>query len=186
MKKIHSGKIRTIGYGNRAISDFILLLKHFKIEFLIDVRSSPYSRYSPDFSKAPLKASLSKIGIRYLFMGDSLGGTPDDSSVYTNGKADYDKLKEKDYFLSGIARIERAINRQFSLVLMCSEAKPEMCHRTKLISEVMKSRGHHPEHIDEQGKIISHEEAIARVFKGQLSLFGPNDRSFKSRRRIKK
>ena len=47
------------------------------ISYKEDVRSAPYSRYKPEFSKAQLANALDGFlifqhGIRYVFMGDTL------------------------------------------------------------------------------------------------------------------
>ncbi|MCA9829152.1 MAG: DUF488 domain-containing protein, partial [Dehalococcoidia bacterium] len=61
--------IYTIGYGNRSIEAFVALLQAHDIAFLLDVRSAPYSRHQPAFSKEPLAAALQQHGIRYLYLG---------------------------------------------------------------------------------------------------------------------
>jgi uncharacterized protein (DUF488 family) len=38
--------IFSIGHGNKTIEEFILELKSFDIQYLIDVRSIPYSKYN--------------------------------------------------------------------------------------------------------------------------------------------
>ncbi len=43
--------IFTIGHGGRTVESFLELLRQHNITYLIDVRSQPYSRYQPDFSK---------------------------------------------------------------------------------------------------------------------------------------
>ena len=88
----------SIGHGNKSIETLIEELKHFSIDFLIDIRSKPYSKYNPQFNQNEIKFSLPDKGIKYTFMGDVLGGLPDDTSCYTNGHVDYEKLKEKDFF----------------------------------------------------------------------------------------
>ena len=40
------------------------------------MRSAPYSRYKPEFSKNELDITLRAVGIRYLFLGRSLAGDP--------------------------------------------------------------------------------------------------------------
>jgi uncharacterized protein (DUF488 family) len=45
----------TIGHGNRKPEDFLALLKDFAIEYLIDVRSQPYSKFNPQFQPKRLK-----------------------------------------------------------------------------------------------------------------------------------
>ena len=44
--------IYTIGHGSRSLEEFVSLLQNYQIQYLIDVRSQPYSRYVPHFSKA--------------------------------------------------------------------------------------------------------------------------------------
>ena len=90
--------IYTIGYGSRSIAELIEVLHQHEIAYLIDVRSAPYSRYKPEFSKAPLANELERHGIRYVFMGDTLGGRPDDETCYVNGKVDYEKVKATAFY----------------------------------------------------------------------------------------
>ena len=66
----------TIGYGARTIEAFIELLQAHEIAYLIDVRSAPYSRFKPEFSKGALETALREHGIRYVYMGDAIGGQP--------------------------------------------------------------------------------------------------------------
>ena len=82
----------TIGYGNRKPNEFLTLLKNFGTEYLIDVRSQPYSKFNPQFNQHDLKFFLERNGIKYVFMGDSIGGRPKDTSCYDDeGKVDYEK-----------------------------------------------------------------------------------------------
>ena len=50
--------IYTIGYGNRALEDFLTILEAHQIRYLIDVRSVPYSRFKPEFSKTSLENAV--------------------------------------------------------------------------------------------------------------------------------
>ena len=85
--------IFTIGYGAREIDVFIAVLQQQRIEYLLDVRSRPYSRYKPDSSRDLLDGHLRRAGIRYLFLGDALGGRPADPTCYdADGKVDYTSL----------------------------------------------------------------------------------------------
>ena len=52
----HAIPIYTIGYGSRSLDDFVSVLKTHDIGYLIDVRSAPYSRFKPEFSKNALEA----------------------------------------------------------------------------------------------------------------------------------
>lgn len=172
--------IYTIGYGNRSIENFIKLLKTYNIKYLVDIRSQPYSRYSPVFSKDALELHLKQHQIRYVYMGDTLGGRPKDSSCYVDdGRVDYTVLREKDFYRRGINRLHTAWEKELPIALMCSEMKPEECHRGKLVGNTLVEQGLAVSHIDEAGNIKTQDE-INQFFtdgstneqaNGQLSLF---------------
>jgi uncharacterized protein (DUF488 family) len=162
--------IYTIGYGNRSIEDFIKLLQRYGIKFLIDLRSQPYSRYKPEFSKEALEHYLKKQQIRYIYMGDTLGGRPEDTSCYTeDGKVDYSILREKDFYQRGISRLRAAWDKQLPIALMCSEMKPEECHRGKLIGSSLVEQGLAVSHIDEAGNTKTQDEVNQFFAIGQAS-----------------
>ena len=173
--------IYTIGYGSRSIEEFAEVLQRYEIAYLIDVRSAPYSRYKPEFSKAELAAGLKRLGIRYLFMGDTLGGQPDDENCYVNGVVDYEMVKATQFYADGIHRIQTAFSQQQHVALMCSEEKPEECHRSKLIGVTLQEKEIPVVHIDESGALRSQVEIIDRLTGGQLHLFG--EPVFRSRKR---
>lgn len=176
-----SGPLYTIGYGARTIEEFIAALQANHIEYLIDVRTAPYSKFRPEFSREPLQARLENAGIRYVFMGDLLGGQPNDPACLTDGKVDYAKVRTQPFFLNGIERLKKAFAQKRRAVLMCSEGRPEQCHRTKLIGETLASAGISVSHIDEDGAVLTQTQVIDRLTKGQLDLFGQP--SFTSRKR---
>ena len=173
--------IYTIGYGSRSIAELIEVLHTHKIAYLIDVRSAPYSRYKPEFSKVPLANELEQHGIRYVFMGDTLGGRPDDETCYVNGKVDYEKVKVTESYQRGIQRLHAAFSQQQSVVLMCSEGKPEECHRCKLIGATLTNENITVVHIDENNEQVTQEQVVERLTGGQLSMFGED--AFHSRKK---
>lgn len=167
--------IYTIGHGNRKIEDFLKLLKDFGIEYLIDVRSQPYSKFNPQFNQNELKSVLENNSLKYVFMGDSIGGRPKDQTCYDNsGKVDYDVLKTKEVFLAGIERLKVAHSKNLALAIMCSESKPSECHRSKLIGRVLSENNINLIHIDEKGKIKDQVTVINELNKGlaSIDLFG--------------
>jgi uncharacterized protein (DUF488 family) len=171
----------TIGYGSRSLDQLIDTLRENGIEFLLDVRSSPYSKFKPEFSKEVLQLRLERARIRYLFMGDTLGGMPKDPGCYTDGKVDYEKVRAQPFFHEGIARLRKAFDQQRPVALMCSEGRPEQCHRSKLIGEALAVAGIPVCHIDEDGKRLNQTQVIDRLAKGQMDLFGQSP--FTSRKR---
>lgn len=165
----------TIGHGNRKPDEFLALLKNFGIEYLIDVRSQPYSKFNPQFNQNDLKFFLERNGIKYVFMGDSIGGRPKDTSCYDDdGKVDYEVVKTKDFFIQGIDRLKTAYNKDINVVIMCSESKPCECHRSKLIGRVLNLENIVLKHIDEKGKLKDQASVINELNKGlgEFDLFG--------------
>lgn len=169
--------IYTIGYGARDIEGFLKVLTANRIEYLIDVRSKPYSSYKPAFSKIALPTFLESKGVRYVFMGDSLGGRPDDPICYTDGKIDYEKIAQQPFYRQGIERLYNASRQNRRVVLMCSEGKPENCHRTKLIGQTLLAQGIEVQHINENDDIIPHDQVLLRLTKGQQPLVLPESPS---------
>jgi len=168
----------TIGHGSRKMEDFLAILKQFGVEYLLDVRSKPYSRFNPQYNQSELKFALENNGIRYVFMGDSIGGRPQDPSCYDEeGKVDYDQVKTKSFFLEGIDRLKIAHQKSVKAIIMCSESKPCDCHRSKLIGRVLDSQQIILQHIDENGKIKDQKTVISELNKGRsdTDLFGSSD-----------
>ncbi len=179
-----STPIYTIGYGARDIEAFVAALQRYGITYLIDVRSKPYSRFKPDFSKERLEELLRAAGIRYVFMGDTLGGRPGDPSCYdADGKVDYARVAERPFFQGGLDRLAKAHSQGLPVSLMCSEGKPESCHRTKLIGKALARRNISVAHIDENDQLISQDEVLLRLTGGQLSMFGDDMLPGRSRKR---
>lgn len=164
----------TIGHGNRKPEDFLALLKGFGIEYVIDVRSQPYSKFYPQYNRDDLKFLLGVNGIKYVFMGDSIGGRPTDVSCYTDGKVDYEIVKTKGFFLEGIERLKTAYGKDLNVVIMCSESDPCECHRSKLIGRVLDHDNVVLQHIDEKGKLKDQVRVINELNKGrsEIDLFG--------------
>lgn len=172
----------TIGYGAREIAAFVAVLQTYQIAYLLDVRSKPYSRFKPDFSKQNLEEHLKKAGIRYVFLGDTLGGQPEDPACYHNGKVEYKKVEQQPFYRQGIGRLQQAWQQQLRVAIMCSEGKPEQCHRSKLIGKTLAAEGIPVMHIDENDQLMSQTDIISRL-KGQSSLFGEDFFQFTSRKR---
>ncbi len=173
--------IYTIGYGARSVAALLAVLQTWQIAFVIDIRSAPYSRFKPEFSKEPLAREIERRHIRYLYMGDLLGGRPADPACYRDGKVDYDLVKQTAAYQEGIGRLRRAFAQQRRVALLCSEGRPEECHRSKLIGESLTGLDIPVIHLDENDHPLSHAAVIARLTGGQLGLFGAP--TFTSRKR---
>ena len=172
----------SIGHSNKTIDELISELRLYGIQYLIDVRSMPYSKYHPHFNMEPLKLAINQTGdIKYGYMGDVIGGLPQNDDCYTEGKVDYGKIRKMPFFIEGIDRLVKANEQGYKTCVMCSEGDPSMCHRSKLIGEALRERGIILQHIchDHNGKPIlkSQIDVINEVNKGAsiINLFGESE-----------
>lgn len=168
-----SGRVFSIGHGGRSLDTLVAQLHALEVPFLIDVRSSPYSRFQPEFSREPLHAQLGEQKIRYVFMGDLLGGRPPDPDCYDDaGKVDYQRCRTKDFFMRGIDRLRTAHVKGMRVCMLCSEGKPWECHRSKLIGWVLQEHGIAVEHVLPDGSVRTQDQVIEELTAGQGDLFG--------------
>ena len=79
--------------------------------------------------------------------------------------------------------MQKVWNQQLRVVILCSEAKPEECHRSKLIGETLIQNGIDIAHIDEKGEIKTQSKVIEILTKGQLSFLGRPSVVTKSRKK---
>jgi uncharacterized protein (DUF488 family) len=143
--------IRTIGHSNHASDDFVALLRQHGIELLVDVRSSPYSRYVRQANRESLARTLADVDIAYRWLGDRLGGKPQ------GVVADYDHLRVSPAFQQGIAEL-LALAAERRTAIMCSEGDHRHCHRHKLITPALLEEGVHVLHIQPDGSIVDEEK----------------------------
>lgn len=158
--------ILTIGHSNHPPDAFLALLRLHEVAEVVDVRTSPYSRYLPQFNHAALEAMLEDAGIAYAFLGAELGGRPSDQSCYdSDGRVLYDRLAETDLFQDGMSYVMRHAD-DARVALMCSEKEPLECHRGLLIARALAEKGVAVEHILADGTLESHEAAMDRLLDG--------------------
>jgi uncharacterized protein (DUF488 family) len=173
-RELPAPKLFSIGHSNHSLETFLGLLAANAIEVLVDTRSQPYSRYSTQFNGDTLAKDLAKVGVKYLFMGNELGGRPSQQQFYDEeGHVLYSRLSESEGFLDGLARLEKGLEK-YRVALMCSEEDPAVCHRYLLIGRVLKERGAHVTHIRGDGRLQTDEELESLQSPkddGQLMLF---------------
>ena len=143
----------TLGHSNHPIERFLALLAGEQIETLVDIRSTPASRFNPQYNRRRLEEALGQAGVRYVYLGDTLGGRPKDPALYIGGRLplygekhpplpDFEKMMELEPFQRGIDRlIEIASGSRTAIV--CKEENPAGCHRQLLVTAYLART--HPE-----------------------------------------
>jgi uncharacterized protein (DUF488 family) len=143
--------IFTIGHSNRSLQDFINILKHYKIEVLVDVRRFPTSRHNPQFKKDILENKLPESGIEYVWI-ENMGGFRKGGYVdYMETQGFKDELEK----LIKIAKLNRT-------AVMCSELLWFKCHRN-FIATALTRKGWEVFHIYAEKRTEKHK-FVDRLF----------------------
>jgi uncharacterized protein (DUF488 family) len=164
-------QIFTLGYGNRAPEQLFDLVKSNGCGYLIDVRSMPYSKYHKEYNRETLEQTAAEYGVKYLYLGDQLGGKPSEDELDELGRPDYIHMAEKPSFEQGLDRLIKARELGIPVVLLCAELRPETCHRTRLIGASLSERAVELVHIDEDENLLTQSEVSQRLDSGQDDLF---------------
>ena len=155
--------IHTIGHSNHPIDRFLGLLQPHGITAVADVRSTPYSRFNPQFRREKLQAALAGAGIQYVFLGEELGARSRDPTCYDpDGRVSYARLAKTDLFRRGIERLKTGM-AEHRISLMCAEREPLECHRTILVARELTRDGVAVPHILGDGSLETHEHAMQRL-----------------------
>ncbi|HEU5048417.1 MAG TPA: DUF488 domain-containing protein [Rickettsiales bacterium] len=135
--------IFTIGHSTHPLERFVVLLKAYEIECLVDIRSIPKSRHNPQYNGESLAKTLPAEQIDYVYM-KALGGLRHAHKDSPNagwrndsfrGYADY---MQTEAFEEGLEELIR-ISHQKRTAIMCAEAVPWRCHRS-LVADALSVR----------------------------------------------
>lgn len=146
--------IYTIGHSSHPQAVFTALLRQHGVSLLADVRSVPASRHVPAYSRPSLQQWLAAAGIAYRWLGDRLGGRPDDPALWRQGRPDYARMAALPQFGAGIDEVLAYAAGQ-TVALMCAEKDPADCHRGRLVAPVLAAQAD-IQHILADGSLLPH------------------------------
>jgi uncharacterized protein (DUF488 family) len=162
-EKAQSKPVYTIGHSNFELDVFLAMLRDYRVELLIDVRSRPQSGRFPQFGQPGFQTAVEAAGVAYLFLGEELGGRPDDPDVYTGeGIVDYRRRRKAYAFRAGVDRVLAEAESR-SLALLCAEEDPLECHRFLMICPELVASGACPLHIRKGSKVETQGQAENRL-----------------------
>ena len=152
----------TIGHSNHPVDHFLHLLSLHQVSAVADVRSMPFSRYTPQFNQGPLQKVLRGAGREYVFLGKELGARSEDPACYKDGKLQFGLVAQTGLFQNGLARILKGMET-YRIALLCAEKDPITCHRMILVCRNL--RLHIPviRHILEDGRAEENPQAERRL-----------------------
>lgn len=155
-----SDPIFTVGHGDRSFADMERRLALHHVQTLVDVRTTPYSRHSPEFTKDELEAIAAEAGLGYRWLGDRLGGRPSDAHLLDDtGTPDPAAIVADPRFQSGVAEL-LALARSSRVALLCAEVDHRHCHRTAWLAPVLEAAGRRVLHIDATGDAHAHQPQL--------------------------
>lgn len=158
--------IFSIGHSTHTYERFLELVRKSGVTAIADVRTLPFSRHFPHFSRGALKIELRMDGIVYSFLGKELGGRPTGRQFYCDGIADYERIARCPDFARGLQRVLEGA-RKYRIALMCSEHDPLDCHRCLLVGRALAERGVGVKHILADGAIVDHRDIEERLLKSE-------------------
>ena len=153
----------TIGHSNLELGTFLSILQEREISLLVDVRSRPRSFHHPQFTQPEFEQAVRQAGVNYLFLGEELGGRPEDPRAYRpNGVVDYRAWRRSRAIRDGFERLLQELSRRLS-ALLCAEEDPITCHRFLMICPELTLAGVEPLHLRKGGLVETQREAEDRL-----------------------
>jgi len=141
---------------------FLELLRRHEITEVADVRSAPYSRRYPWFSREALSHPLERHGVGYRFLGRELGARSTDPACRRDGRVRFELLAASQSFVHGVDSVLRSAAER-RVALLCAEKEPLDCHRTILVAPALAARGARVSHILSDGRVEPHAAALERL-----------------------
>lgn len=171
----------TIGHSQHDLAYFIEMLQKYDINFVMDVRSTPYSQFAKDYNRENIKSVLRRADINYFFMGSYFGARPEDRTLYSqDGYLDFEKARNTFKFQCGVDNVIKGIQAGNNIALMCTEKDPIECHRAIMVARTFYEKNIEVQHILADSSLQSHEVLNQRLInmyfpdRYQLSFF-PNE-----------
>lgn len=149
--------IYTIGHSNLSVEEFTLLLDGHGVDTVVDIRSFPGSKRSPQFAEENMREWLP----RYVRL-PKLGGRRRDKSSDPAINAGWENPSFKSYadysltdeYGEGLDELLE-LSGSRTLAIMCGEPVPWRCHRA-IVSNSLVARGVPVFHIMPGGTAVKH------------------------------
>lgn len=152
--------IYTVGHGRSSFTEVAAILEQHGVATIIDVRSRPVSRHAPEFSRRALEDLAAAAGFGYRWMGDALGGRPDDPALLApDGSPDYEAIRRSPRFTAAVIDLA-AMAAGARLAILCAEQDPEHCHRSLLIAPALEEQGIRVLHLLHDGTAQAHQPPL--------------------------
>ena len=176
------GQLYTIGHSTYQPEHILTLLKENNINYVLDVRSNPHSKYASQFNKEVFSKTLEQVDITYAPMGKYFGARQPDKQYYPNGYLDFELFRDSSLFKTGIENVLLGL-KSYNIALMCTEKHPFDCHRAIMVARGFELVGVDVKHILHDGSIMTQAALNQKLLEhyypdhNQLSIFDGQDKS---------
>lgn len=137
-------QIWTIGHGSHDFDSIARALEAQGVQTIVDVRSQPYSKHAPEFTKRTLEEEAASAGFGYRWLGDKLGGRPQ---------------PPPDNVAAGLEELA-GLCATSTVVLLCAESDPTHCHRSIALAPRLAAAGYEVIHILGNGAATPHQPPL--------------------------
>lgn len=150
----------TVGHSTRTIPEFVDVLRLGRVDLVVDVRTIPRSRTSPQYNLDNLPGALAEYQIGHHRIAE-LGGlrgrahdvAPDVNAFWENRSFhNYADHALSDEFAAGFEELLR-LSAGRRTAIMCSEAVWWRCHR-RIIADYLVLRGRAVRHLMSSTKMV--------------------------------
>ena len=154
-----TARVLTLGYADRPVEEFVLLLRRHRVTGVADVRSLARSRKYPDYDRGRLVERLNAMGVPYHAMSE-LGGKrkfelPRSPNRGLRGaERAYADYMQSEAFAKGFRQL-LALAKLGPVVLLCAEPDWKRCHR-RFLADALASAGADVVHLDADGQAAPH------------------------------
>jgi uncharacterized protein (DUF488 family) len=131
----------TIGFTKKSAEEFFTILKNSGAKRLVDVRLNNSSQLAGFSKKDDLQFFLKAIcGMEYVHLPE-LAPTQEMLDAYKNKQVDWAEYARRFMGLLAERKVDEVEAREIleDAVLLCSEPKPEKCHR-RLVAEYFQKK----------------------------------------------
>lgn len=149
--------IWTFGHWYYQPDEFLEKIKPYDIDMIVDIRTYPSSRRSPQFNRDTMEGWLAIAGVGYTHMFQ-LGGRRPDQGVDPSVNAgwtdpsfrNYADYMLSEHWLAGIGALG-SLAKRWRVAYMCGEPLVRRCHRL-LVSDWLTLHGWNVTHILPEGR----------------------------------
>ena len=177
------GQLYTIGHSTYPEEHLTELLQSFGVDYLLDVRSTPFSQYVPQYNANHIVHTMERAGIHYVKMGKYFGARQEDPAYYhREGYLDFELFRRSELFRTGLENVRKGL-QDHNIALMCAEKNPIDCHRAIMVARGFELEGVDVKHILHDFTFLPQKslnlQLLNRYFpeRDQISMFAEDNRS---------